>query len=107
MGTLDAAVIMKGKSMPNIDENDISRRIRRVFVKALSLNLDPVDGFMPDTDLSLIAGLDSLAILEFIAGLEEEFNIQIDIERLNIEFLSDLKALTAYLAECLNAGPQY
>lgn len=92
--------------MPNIDENDITSRIRRVFVNALSLNLGTVDESMLGSDLGLISGLDSLAILEFVAGLEEEFNIQIETERLNRKFLADLETLVAYLAERLQTGHQ-
>lgn len=92
--------------MSIIDENDINSRIRRVFKEALSLNLGTIEESKQGSDLSLIAGLDSLAILEFVAGLEEEFNMEIEIERLNTEFLGDLKTLTAYFTERLQSNHQ-
>ena len=92
--------------MSIIDENNIISRILRVFEEALSLNLGLIDESVQGSDLSLIVGLDSLAILEFVAGLEEEFNMEIEMERLNTEFLGDLEALVAYFAERLGTGHQ-
>ena len=82
---------------------EIADRVRRVFIRSLELNLDPEEMSTPG-DLSSVAGLDLLAILEFVVGLEEEFSIPIEPDRLNIEFLSDLEALTEYFAERLRAG---
>ena len=86
------------------DQAEIARRIRRVFVRTLSLNLDP-DAPVLAQDLASVAGLDSLALLEFVAGLEKEFHLQIEPDRLGIEFLGDLRALTEYFAERLRAVP--
>ena len=82
---------------------EIADRVRRVFIRSLELNLDPEEMSTPG-DLSSVAGLDLLAILEFVVGLEEEFSIPIEPDRLNIEFLSDLEALAEYFAERLRAG---
>jgi acyl carrier protein len=92
--------------MTSIEQADIARRIRRVFVQALSLNLNPDDPSMSGPDPGSVAGLDSLAMLGFVAGLEEEFHVQIEPDRLTIEFLGDLEAMTTYFAERLHATPQ-
>lgn len=84
------------------DRVDIVRRIHVVFVRSLALNLDP-EVPAPPLDLLSIAGLDSLSILEFVAGLEHEFQIAFEPERLNMEFLGDLTALTDYVCERLRA----
>ena len=81
-----------------MEDTDISRRIRLVFVRSLDLNMDPNDPDFP-TDLGSVAGLDSLALVTFVADLEEEFQFQIEPEKLSIEFLSDLKALSEYFTE--------
>ena len=82
---------------------EIADRIRRVFIRSLDLNLDPEEMSTPG-DLSSVAGLDSLAILEFVVCLEEEFSVPIEPDRLNIEFLSDLDLLVEYFAERLRIG---
>jgi len=78
---------------------EAAQRIRRVFVLSLSLDLNPDEASIP-ADLASVAALDSLAILQFVAGLEQEFGREIDPDRLNIEFLSDLNALAEYFAGC-------
>lgn len=90
--------------MTSIDNDQIAQRIRRVFVQSLSLNLDPNDPSLAQ-DLHSVAGLDSLAKLEFIDGLEKEFHIEIEPEQLNIAFLSDLSRLTEYFSQRLDAKP--
>ena len=80
---------------PNRDT--LRDRIRRVFVRSLSLGLDP-STLPASPDLGSLAGLDSLAMLEFVAGLEQEFALEIEPERLTREFLGDLDALVDYLA---------
>jgi len=81
-----------------VENADVARRICRVFVRSLELNLDPDDPSFP-VDLGSVAGLDSLAMIEFVAGLEEEFHFEIEPDRFNIEFLGDLQALSEYVAE--------
>jgi acyl carrier protein len=78
-----------------LEKSDITRRIRLVFVKSLDLNLDPDDPSFP-SDLSSVAGMDSLALLQFLAGLEEEFCLQIEPDNLNMEFFRE----TVFRAAC-------
>jgi acyl carrier protein len=85
----------------SVNKPDITRRICIVFVRALELNMDPDDPSFPE-DLGSVAGLDSLALIDFVAGLEEEFHFQIEPDRFNIKFLSDLQALSDYIAECIS-----
>jgi acyl carrier protein len=86
--------------MTSPEHAEIASRIRRVFVQSLDLNLSP-DEIVRISDLNTVAGLDSLALLGFVAGLEKEFEHQIEPERLNLTFLRDLQALTDYFAQCL------
>lgn len=89
--------------MTSPENAEIADRIRRVFIRSLELNLEPEEMSTPG-DLSSVAGLDSLAMLEFVVGLEEEFSLQIEPDRLSIEFLSDLDVLVEYFALRLRAG---
>jgi len=88
--------------MSTPDSNALADRVRRVFVRSLSLDLDP-EALPPSPDLTSLAGFDSLAILEFVAGLEKEFGIEIENERLTMDFLGNLDALVGYLAERLGS----
>jgi len=73
-------------------------RIRRVFIESLHLNLQAED--LADRDkLKEAAGLDSVAVLEFVAALEKEFEITLEPEMLTIEVVGDLKQLAAYIDE--------
>ena len=78
---------------PYPDDDEVARHIRRVFVATLGLNLDPA--FVGD-DLRAVAGMDSLATLEFVAGLESELGVAIEPHRLSMELLGDVRALTSY-----------
>ena len=71
-------------------------RIRRVFIAALHLNLREED--LPyEQKLDEAAGLDSIAVLEFVAALETEFRIEIEPELLEIDLLRDLPRLASYI----------
>jgi acyl carrier protein len=73
-------------------------RIRRVFVESLGLNLRPKD--LPyESKLDEAVGLDSIAALEFVTALEEEFGFEIEPEFLEIDFLRDLPRLASYLED--------
>jgi acyl carrier protein len=83
-----------GKSF---DRARIADRIRAVFVRSLALDIDPAE-LSPYRDLNSLAGLDSLAMLEFVTGLEQEFDVEIEPECLTTSFLGDLDALVDYFA---------
>jgi acyl carrier protein len=71
-------------------------RIRRVFVESLHLNLRPEDLSYEDK-LDEAVGMDSVAVLEFVAALEKEFAITFEPEMLTIDVIRDLKQLAAYV----------
>ena len=84
------------------DTEDVARRIRKVLIRSLSLNLSEADLRYTDK-LDEVAGLDSLAVLEFLTALEKEFHITIDPERMNLETLRDLPTLAGYIMARLPA----
>ena len=71
-------------------------RIRRTFVEALGLNVDP-EALPYEDMLDDTAGLDSVAILEFVVALEQEFGIELEPERLSLDCLRDLGRLASYI----------
>jgi acyl carrier protein len=71
-------------------------RLRRVFIQALRLNLR--DEEVPyDRLLDEIAGFDSIAVLEFVAAVEREFDITIEEDALHLNLLRDLRRFSEYL----------
>jgi len=73
-------------------------RIRRIFIRSLHLNLSEEDLAYEDK-LDETVGLDSVAVLEFVAALEKEFEIKFEPEMLTLELVRDLKQLAAYIDE--------
>lgn len=73
-------------------------RIRRVFVEGLQLNLSAED-LNYGHKLDEFAGLDSLAVLEFVTALEKEFGITMEPELLRLDFVRDLPQLAAYIEQ--------
>jgi acyl carrier protein len=76
------------------NRSDVEERIKRVVINSLSLNLKPNE---VGQQLSDLFGMDSLGVLEFIAGLEEEFGLTIEPEKLEIRVLGSLPLLAAYI----------
>lgn len=72
------------------------KRIGRVLVETLELNLDS-DVIGEGTDLDQLFGLDSVAIIEFVLGIEKEFGITIEPDKLEPGLITNLDKLTAYI----------
>ena len=87
------------------NKSKIANRLRSVFVQSLALNLTPEETCQIK-DLGSVAGLDSLSLLEFVAGLEKEFSCQIEPDCLNLAFLGDLELLTEYFSNALCKGKE-
>jgi acyl carrier protein len=71
-------------------------RIRRVFIESLHLNLHEED-FSYEDKLDETVGLDSVAVIEFVAALEKEFQITFEPEMLTIDVARDPIQLAAYI----------
>ena len=75
---------------------DTRDRIQKILDESTSVG----DGKVPlpyDRKIDEAAGLDSIAVLEFVAAVEKEFGIVIETEFLELDFLRDLPALAAYI----------
>jgi acyl carrier protein len=71
-------------------------RIRSVLIRALSVEIDE-DALREVDRLDRVIAMDSIAALEFVVGLESEFGVTLDSDRLDLEFLGDVQRLAAYL----------
>ena len=73
-------------------------QIKCLIVPALELDVDPAE--IPD-DETLFGGgmdLDSMASLEILAAIEEEFGITVEDAELTAELFDSVEALAEYVA---------
>ena len=77
---------------------EIKKRIKKVLVQKLLQGLGP-DDIENDTSLiELGVGADSVATLEFVVALEEEFQISIDEDEINPELLATVGNISDYIS---------
>lgn len=74
-------------------------RLRKVVVEALRLDRDPAS--VPDEGLRETLDIDSVAGLELLIWVENEFDIQIDDEDLSVLLVDSLNVLGDYVEERL------
>jgi len=74
----------------------IKDRIKRVIIRDLQINLRE-DEIRSMKKLDDLFGMDSVAIIELIIGLEKEFNIAIQPGYLDYKIFRDLDALTDFI----------
>lgn len=79
-----------------MDKGIVLTRIRAIFIESLHLDLRE-DEVEPGTPLSMIAPLDSMAALEFVTAIETEFQIAIEPEKLDLNFIQDLPRLAEFV----------
>jgi acyl carrier protein len=79
------------------DEAGLTRRVKRVIIEALHLNVDPDE--IPDDETIFGGGLgaDSTAALEVLFAVEEEFGIEVEDEDLRVEMFDSVRALRDYV----------
>jgi acyl carrier protein len=61
------------------DDPTIEDRIRHIIVECLELGLAPEE-LQAEADLKDDVGLDSAALLDLVAGIEEAFGFEVDVE---------------------------
>lgn len=75
----------------------LKEQIKHLIVAALGLDVDPAE--IPD-DEALFGGmeLDSMATLEIVAAIEEEFGITVEDDELTVELFGSVETLAEYVA---------
>lgn len=77
---------------------EIKKRIKEVLVQKLLQDFSSED-IKDDTSLiGLGVGVDSVATLEFVVALEEEFQISIDEKEINPELLATIRTISDYIS---------
>ncbi len=75
-----------------IVENADLARVGRIFGEQLGLEVPT-----PETDLIETGLLDSLALVELLLGLEEEFGVEVPLAELEIESFRSVRSIAAYV----------
>ena len=72
-------------------------QIKKMIVRVLGLQIEPAD--IEDDEMLFGGGLglDSMATLEIVAGLEENFGIEVTDEELRVELFDSVKTLADYV----------
>ncbi len=73
-------------------------RIKHIIVGTLNLEVDPEE--IPDDEALFEGGMniDSIATLEIIAAIEEEFGITVEDDELTLELFDSVTSLVAYVS---------
>ena len=83
---------------------EIKNRVKKVLINKLLQEFKPED-IKDDTPLiELGVGVDSVATLELIVALEEEFQMGIDENEINRELFTNLASISDYISDRIRAG---
>lgn len=82
------------------ETSQIAHRVKKVIVKSLELDIEPHE-IADDESLFEGIGADSIAALEIVFALEEEFGIDVDDEDLRVELFDSVAAMSRYIADVL------
>jgi acyl carrier protein len=74
-------------------QHALENRIRAVFVQAL--NLEPPHD---ETDLIESGVIDSLALVELLFALEEEFSVSLPLDTLDVESFRSVRTIGEFIA---------
>jgi len=85
---------MSTTPQPALPQQQILQRLRDVVTERLTLTPEQIASLRPDLPIVQGLQLDSLAQVTLIAGIEDEFQIELDLEdRQRITTIADLVAL--------------
>ena len=77
-----------------IEQNGVYRKLTELFAKKLNLEVSSVDTDLVETGL-----LDSLALVELLAQLEETFGVSISTDDLELENFRSIANIAGFVAQ--------
>ena len=83
----------------------IEHRVKQVIIRTLSLEVDAEEIDDEDTLFGGGLGLNSMATIEIIVGIEEEFGIEVPDEELRVELFDSVQAMADYVRTSLPRVP--
>ena len=75
----------------------VTHRVKEVIIRKLSLDVTPEEIGDEDPLFGGGMGLNSMATIEIIVGLEEEFEIEVPDEDLRVELFDSVKTMADYV----------
>ena len=78
---------------------DIQKRVKQVLLKNAIKGIDPDELKVDSQLIEYGVGLDSVATLELVVALEEEFKIRIDESEITPEIFETIKSMSQYIAQ--------
>ena len=75
----------------------IEHRVKQVIIRTLSLEVDAEEIDDEDELFGGGLGLNSMATIEIIVGLEEEFGIEVPDEELRVELFDSVQTMADYV----------
>lgn len=82
-----------------VSDAELKRRIKRLIVERLKLEMDPEEIGDADPLFGEGLGLDSIDALELVLGLEQEFGVKIEDEEVGGEALASVDSLAEFVRE--------
>lgn len=83
----------------------IEHRVKQVIIRTLTLEVDAEEIDEEDALFGGGLGLNSMATIEIIVGLEEEFNIEVPDEDLRVELFDSVQTIADYVRTALHKAP--
>ena len=83
---------------------EVKNRVKKVLINKLLQGLEPEDIKDDSPLIELGVGIDSVATLELIVALEEEFQIGIDEGEINRELFTNLASISDYIFDRIRTG---
>jgi len=83
----------------------IEHRVKQVIIRTLSLEVDADEIDDEDALFGGGLGINSMATIEIIVGLEEEFGIEVPDEDLRVELFDSVQTMADYVRTVLNKVP--
>lgn len=84
----------------------IEHRVKQVIIRTLSLEVDADEIDDEDALFGGGLGINSMATIEIIVGLEEEFGIEVPDEELRVELFDSVQTMADYVRTVLQKVPE-
>ena len=83
----------------------IENRVKQVIIRTLSLEVDTEEIDDEDQLFGGGLGINSMATIEIIVGLEEEFGIEVPDDDLRVELFDSVQTMADYVRTALHKVP--